>query len=114
MFDIGGGELLLIILVIIVFFGPKKIPEVANMVGKGMRKVRQAQAQFQSQISALEQEVKNVAAFDEEKTNPKNEYSKQNNYNIDSAIENTQSPNKNSELKTNIVDSVYTNKDKIG
>ncbi|OGU40125.1 MAG: hypothetical protein A2X61_06995 [Ignavibacteria bacterium GWB2_35_12] len=71
MFDIGGGELLLIVLAVIVFFGPKKIPEVANMVGKGMRKVRQAQAQFQSQISALEQEVRNTADFDDEKTNQK-------------------------------------------
>jgi sec-independent protein translocase protein TatA len=58
MFDIGGGELLLIILVILVLFGPKKIPEIAQMVGKGMRKVKEAQAQFQTQINALEHEIK--------------------------------------------------------
>jgi TatA/E family protein of Tat protein translocase len=46
MFDVGGGELLLIVLAILLLFGPKKIPEVANMVGKGMRKVRQAQDEF--------------------------------------------------------------------
>lgn len=104
MFDIGGGELLLIILVIIIFFGPKKIPEVASMVGKGMRKVRQAQAQFQSQISALEQEIKNTADFSDDKSNQIDNYSKQNNYTIDSAIENSKSPNLNSEIpKTNDV-----------
>jgi sec-independent protein translocase protein TatA len=58
MFDVGGGELLLIILAIIVLFGPKKIPEVAQMVNKGIRKVRTAQAQFQSQIQDLEREIK--------------------------------------------------------
>jgi len=98
MFDIGGGELFLIVLAIIVFFGPKKIPEVANMVGKGMRKVRQAQAQFQSQISALEHEIKNTADFNDEKPNQINDNSKQNNYIIDSAIENSESPNKKSDI----------------
>ncbi|MBI5324023.1 MAG: twin-arginine translocase TatA/TatE family subunit [Ignavibacteriae bacterium] len=72
MFDIGGGELLLIVLAVIVFFGPKKLPEVANMVGKGMRKVRQAQAQFQSQIQNLEQEIKSSAYFEDESVNQNN------------------------------------------
>lgn len=94
MFDIGGGELLLIVLAIVVFFGPKKIPEVANMVGKGMRKVRQAQAQFQSQIQNLENEIKTVADMDDIKPKNINDNSKQKNYIIDSAIENSQSPNK--------------------
>jgi len=60
MFDVGGGELLLIILAIIVLFGPKKIPEIAQMFGKGMRQVRKAQAQFQSQISELQTDLKTV------------------------------------------------------
>ena len=50
--------LVLIILVILVLFGPKKIPEIAQMVGKGMRKVKEAQAQFQSQINEIEHEIK--------------------------------------------------------
>lgn len=60
MFDVGGGELLLIILAIIVLFGPKKLPEIAQMVGKGMRQVKKAQAQFQSQITELQTDFKTV------------------------------------------------------
>lgn len=60
MFDVGGGELLLIILAIIVLFGPKKLPEIAQMFGKGMRQVKKAQAQIQSQISELQTDIKSV------------------------------------------------------
>ena len=40
--NIGGGELLIILLVIIVFFGPKKIPELAQGIGKGIREFKRA------------------------------------------------------------------------
>ena len=60
MFDVGGGELLLIIFAILLLFGPKKIPEIAQMVGKGMQKVRQAQAQFQSQLNDISTDVNKV------------------------------------------------------
>ena len=57
MFDVGGGELLLIVLAILLLFGPKKLPEVAQTIGKGMRKVKQAQAQFQSQLNEIQKEI---------------------------------------------------------
>lgn len=57
MFDVGGGELLLIVFAILLLFGPKKIPEIAQMIGKGMQKVKQAQAQFQSQINDIQTEI---------------------------------------------------------
>jgi len=60
MFDVGGGELLLILFAALLLFGPKKIPEIAQMVGKGMQKVRQAQAQLQSQMTELQTEIKTV------------------------------------------------------
>ncbi|MBL8000106.1 MAG: twin-arginine translocase TatA/TatE family subunit [Candidatus Kapabacteria bacterium] len=53
MFDVGGGELILIVLAILVFFGPKKIPEVAQMVGRGMRKIRQAQDELTTQFREM-------------------------------------------------------------
>jgi len=37
MFNIGTGELILIIVVIIILFGAKKIPELAQGVGKGLK-----------------------------------------------------------------------------
>jgi TatA/E family protein of Tat protein translocase len=60
MFDIGGGELLLILVAVVVLFGPKKLPEVAQMIGKGMQQVRKAQAQFTSQINDIQNEVKST------------------------------------------------------
>lgn len=57
MFDIGGPELLVILLGIIVLFGPKKIPEIAQMIGKGIQKVRTAQTQFKEQIEEIQTEL---------------------------------------------------------
>jgi len=51
MFDIGGGELLLIVLVILIMFGPKKLPELAQSLGRGMREFKRAQREFTEQIS---------------------------------------------------------------
>ena len=57
MFDVGGGELILIVLAIIVLFGPKKIPEIAQMFGKGMQHFRKAQQELKDQISIVQTEV---------------------------------------------------------
>ncbi|GIV54140.1 MAG: hypothetical protein KatS3mg039_0658 [Candidatus Kapaibacterium sp.] len=53
MFDIGGGELLLIVLVVLILFGPKKIPEVAQLIGKGVQKVRRAQEELVEQVRQI-------------------------------------------------------------
>ncbi len=53
MFDIGGGELLLILLVVLILFGPKKIPEVAQLIGKGVQKVRRAQEEIVEQVRQI-------------------------------------------------------------
>ena len=60
MFDVGGGELILIILAFLLLFGPKKIPEVSKMLGKGMQKIKEAQTELKSQLKDLEKEVENV------------------------------------------------------
>jgi TatA/E family protein of Tat protein translocase len=57
MFDVGGGELLLIVLAVIVLFGPQKLPEIAQMFGKGLRKVREAQSQFTKQMNTIKSEI---------------------------------------------------------
>jgi Tat protein translocase TatB subunit len=53
MFDIGGGELLLILLVVLILFGPKRIPQVAQMIGKGVQKVRRAQEELFEQVRQI-------------------------------------------------------------
>ncbi len=60
MFDVGGGELILVVLAVLLLFGPKKLPEIAQMVGKGMQQVRKAQAQFQVQINEIKTELNDV------------------------------------------------------
>ena len=40
--NLGIGEILLILLIIIIFFGSKKIPELAQGLGKGIKEFRKA------------------------------------------------------------------------
>lgn len=43
MFDnIGAGEVLVIFLVVLIFFGPKKMPELGQNLGKGLREMKKA------------------------------------------------------------------------
>ena len=48
--NLGFPELLLIGLVILVMFGPKKIPEIAQGLGKGMREFRKAMRDVQEKV----------------------------------------------------------------
>jgi sec-independent protein translocase protein TatA len=52
--NIGFGELFLIVLVIIVFFGPKKIPEFARSLGKGIAEFKRAMRDVQSELTKPE------------------------------------------------------------
>jgi sec-independent protein translocase protein TatA len=63
--NIGGGEVLLIILFILVFFGAKKIPELAQGLGKGIREFRKAARDIQDDV---EKEVKQIDKPAEDKT----------------------------------------------
>ena len=48
--NIGFGELLLIVLVILVFFGPKKIPEFARSLGKGIAEFKKTMRDVQTEL----------------------------------------------------------------
>lgn len=54
--NVGGAEILLVLLVILIFFGPKKIPELAQSLGKGLRKFNETKDGFQTQVSAVMKE----------------------------------------------------------
>src|SRR5690348_7609422 len=54
--NLGGGEVLLIFLVILIFFGPKKIPELATSLGKGLRKFRDAKEGLEDQLKTVMKE----------------------------------------------------------
>ena len=48
--NLGATELILIFLVILVFFGSKKIPELAQGLGKGIREFRKATREVQDDV----------------------------------------------------------------
>jgi sec-independent protein translocase protein TatA len=62
-FDIGPEKLLLLLALALVIFGPKKLPEMARSVGKGLREFRQASTEFRQQISSNGQEPEQTDAL---------------------------------------------------
>lgn len=57
MFGLGTQEIILILLFVLIFFGAKKIPELAQGLGKGIREFRKAARDVQDDI---EKEVKKI------------------------------------------------------
>ena len=50
MFGLGTGEIVLILLIVLIFFGAKKIPDLAQGLGKGLREFRKAARDIQDEI----------------------------------------------------------------
>jgi len=50
--NLGLPEILLILFVILIFFGAKKIPELAQGLGKGLREFRKAAREVQEDIES--------------------------------------------------------------
>ncbi len=59
MFGLGFGELVLIFLIALIFIGPKKLPELAKGLGKGIREFQDAAKGMKDQIEqSIEEEKK--------------------------------------------------------
>ncbi len=61
LFGISGGEILMLLLLVLILFGPKKIPEIARMVGKGMGEVKKVQREINSEIHRYSSEIEKEA-----------------------------------------------------
>ncbi len=55
--NLGAPEILLILAVVLIFFGARKIPELAQGLGKGLREFRKAARDIQEDI---EKDVKQI------------------------------------------------------
>ncbi len=56
--NLGTPEILLILLIVLIFFGAKKIPELAQGLGKGVREFRKAARDIQDEIEKENTEKK--------------------------------------------------------
>ncbi len=56
--NLGAGEIILIILVILLLFGAKKIPELAQGLGKGMKEFKKAVKDVEEEIKKTEDDIK--------------------------------------------------------
>ena len=81
MFSVSPAELLTILLVALLVFGPKKLPEVAKMLGKTIREFRKtvndakatiedeidkADLDFTEDIKEINKDVKKLAGLEDE------------------------------------------------
>ncbi|HXG50852.1 MAG TPA: twin-arginine translocase TatA/TatE family subunit [candidate division Zixibacteria bacterium] len=57
MFGIGMPELLLILALALIVLGPKKLPELARALGKGLAEFRRAADDLKEEFRQMEQEI---------------------------------------------------------
>jgi TatA/E family protein of Tat protein translocase len=62
MFGIGMPELLLILGLALIVLGPKKLPELARALGKGLAEFRRATDELKSEFRQMEREVDDASA----------------------------------------------------
>jgi len=62
MFGIGMPELLLILALALIVLGPKKLPELARALGKGMAEFRRASDELKDEFRQLENEPPELSA----------------------------------------------------
>jgi TatA/E family protein of Tat protein translocase len=54
------GELLVILIVVLLLFGSKKIPEIAQGLGKGIREFKKSIKEVEDQITTPDKEVRDL------------------------------------------------------
>jgi sec-independent protein translocase protein TatB len=71
MFGIGMPELLLILALALIVLGPKKLPELARALGKGMAEFRRATEELKDEFRQLENEPPEAPVNPTDKNDPR-------------------------------------------
>jgi TatA/E family protein of Tat protein translocase len=66
----GMQEMLVILLLALLLFGPKKLPELARLLGKGLSEFRRAKNELKNTFDTHMQELEREAKLEELKKNP--------------------------------------------
>lgn len=61
MFGIGMPELLLVLALALIVLGPKKLPELAKALGKGLAEFRRATEDLKNEFRQMEREVEDAS-----------------------------------------------------
>ena len=69
MFGLGGGELLLVAFMALIFIGPKKLPELARSLGKGIREFQNAKDELVNNVRDESVETPEVTSVSEKEKN---------------------------------------------
>ncbi|MCK4537519.1 MAG: twin-arginine translocase TatA/TatE family subunit [Candidatus Krumholzibacteria bacterium] len=54
---LGWSELLIILVIVLIFFGPKRLPEVAEAIGKSLRKFKKASRDVKDEIESGSKDI---------------------------------------------------------
>lgn len=65
--SLGTGEIILILLVVLVLFGAKKIPELAQGLGKGIREFKKAMKDVEDEIKQEPEKIESKKEETEKK-----------------------------------------------
>ncbi|MUP37121.1 MULTISPECIES: twin-arginine translocase TatA/TatE family subunit [Labilibaculum] len=65
---ISGGEIVVVLVVILLLFGSKKIPELAQGLGKGMKEFKRATEDIKSEIRKETEVLDHIKEFKDDLT----------------------------------------------
>ena len=50
--SVGWNELIVILVIVLIIFGPRRLPELAEAMGKSIRKFKQASREVEEEVTA--------------------------------------------------------------
>jgi sec-independent protein translocase protein TatA len=64
---LGWSELVIILFIILIIFGPRKLPEVADAMGRSIQKFKKASREVQDEIQSSVEDDKKASVEDDKK-----------------------------------------------